>query len=57
MKLFYFLFVVIMAVLGIQSANAQCIANGYTCRSDGSLGYCCSGFCYQEVGWTNGYCR
>nr|CAI5852048.1 unnamed protein product [Callosobruchus analis] len=46
-----------MAVLGIQSANAQCIANGYTCRSDGSLGYCCSGFCYQEVGWTNGYCR
>nr|CAI5851967.1 unnamed protein product [Callosobruchus analis] len=57
MKLIFFLFVAIMAVLAIQSANGQCITNGNVCRSDGSLGNCCSGFCYQQVGWTNGYCR
>nr|CAI5851970.1 unnamed protein product [Callosobruchus analis] len=57
MKLFYLLFVVFMAVLAIQTANGQCIANGGVCKSDGSLGNCCSGYCYQQVGWANGNCR
>nr|CAH7743214.1 unnamed protein product [Callosobruchus chinensis] len=46
-----------MAVLGIQTANGQCIANGGTCQADGSIGNCCSGFCYQQVGWAEGDCR
>nr|CAH7755180.1 unnamed protein product [Callosobruchus chinensis]CAH7765400.1 unnamed protein product [Callosobruchus chinensis] len=57
MKLFYFLFVVLMAVLGIQSANGQCIKNGATCKSDGSIGNCCSGYCYQIAGASSGVCQ
>ncbi|VEN64291.1 unnamed protein product [Callosobruchus maculatus] len=47
-----------MAVLGIQTVNgADCIPNGGTCQADGSVGNCCSGFCYQQVGWKDGDCR
>ncbi|VEN35376.1 unnamed protein product [Callosobruchus maculatus] len=56
MKIFYFLFVVIMAVLGIQTAQA-CIPNGGKCQANGSAGSCCSGYCYQQQGWKDGNCR
>nr|CAH7755181.1 unnamed protein product [Callosobruchus chinensis]CAH7765401.1 unnamed protein product [Callosobruchus chinensis] len=46
-----------MAVLGIQSANGQCIKNGATCKSDGSIGNCCSGYCYQIAGASSGVCQ
>ncbi|CAH2001228.1 unnamed protein product [Acanthoscelides obtectus] len=58
MKLFYFLFVVIMVVLGLQTQVAQaCIPNGGVCQANGSAGNCCSGNCYQQAGWANGNCR
>nr|CAI5851966.1 unnamed protein product [Callosobruchus analis] len=56
MKLFYFLFVVIMAVLGLQTAEA-CIPNGGKCQANGSAGSCCSGYCHQQQGWKDGDCR
>nr|CAI5861248.1 unnamed protein product [Callosobruchus analis] len=40
----------------VQVADA-CIKNGRACQANGSMGNCCSGFCYQQVGWRRGYCK
>nr|CAH7755798.1 unnamed protein product [Callosobruchus chinensis] len=57
MKLFYFVFAVIMAVIvGIAQAQ-DCLPNGSTCDWHGSMGNCCSGFCLQQPSESTGVCQ
>ncbi|CAB0031014.1 unnamed protein product [Trichogramma brassicae] len=52
------LFVAAAVILVLQAPSAfACIGNGANCQPDGSLGNCCSGFCYKQVGWAMGDCR
>ncbi|KAL7287143.1 hypothetical protein TKK_0018760 [Trichogramma kaykai] len=52
------LFVAAAVILVLQAPSAMaCIGDGGHCQPDGSLGNCCSGFCYKQVGWAMGDCR
>lgn len=37
--------------------QAQCLAKGAKCQSDGSLGTCCSNKCFQFEGLSFGECE
>lgn len=52
---FMFIFVLLMSVFVLQG-DARCAKNGSPCKWNG-FGNCCSGFCYQQVGWKVGYCK
>lgn len=45
--------------IGVDTKNVEsnCIPNKKPCKSDGSLGYCCSTYCHSEPGWVTGKCR
>ncbi|XP_043465264.1 antimicrobial peptide 1-like [Leptopilina heterotoma] len=49
-----FLMIIAPSALGQPS---RCIRNGGRCQWTGAWGNCCSTFCYQQEGWTEGYCR
>ncbi|RWS16713.1 hypothetical protein B4U79_17867 [Dinothrombium tinctorium] len=38
------------------SSVSGCVPNGGSCI-EGVRPYCCSGYCYRQVGWARGYCR
>ncbi|CAH1991005.1 unnamed protein product [Acanthoscelides obtectus] len=54
--LFYATLVLAAIALVLHTANA-CLSDGEKCVYDPSgqtFDDCCSGFCYQQVGWTEG---
>lgn len=44
-------------VLSVPTINAQCLRSGAPCQPNGSMGNCCRGICWKEVGWTIGHCQ
>ncbi|CAH1991009.1 unnamed protein product [Acanthoscelides obtectus] len=54
MKILFYVALILSAMAAYVQA---CISNGGACQADGSLGNCCSGFCYQQAGWAEGYCK
>lgn len=57
-KSFGLLMMLIATIMLINpSSCAVCNHHGHVCKADGSMGLCCSGFCYQQVGWETGYCQ
>nr|CAH7755797.1 unnamed protein product [Callosobruchus chinensis] len=48
--------IVVLSVFLNVAFGADCIPVGAKCRSDGTLGVCCSGFCFQQVGNDYGTC-
>lgn len=47
----------ILIVMDSQTAMA-CISSGSTCIGGDVRRFCCPGyFCYQQPGWTRGYCK
>ncbi|VEN44334.1 unnamed protein product [Callosobruchus maculatus] len=57
MKIFFYVALILAAMAAYVQVADACIANGGACEGDGSMGNCCSGFCYQQAGWSMGYCR
>nr|O81338.1 RecName: Full=Antimicrobial peptide 1; Flags: Precursor [Mesembryanthemum crystallinum]AAC19399.1 antimicrobial peptide 1 precursor [Mesembryanthemum crystallinum] len=50
--------IVLILVLSMSAIiSAKCIKNGKGCREDQGPPFCCSGFCYRQVGWARGYCK
>lgn len=47
----------VIAAFALQDGVLACLNNGDTCQPDGSLGNCCSNFCYKQEGWALGDCR
>ncbi|KAM3444693.1 hypothetical protein NHJ13734_001195 [Beauveria thailandica] len=37
-----------VAIGPMADLEARCLANGKRCKANGSLGYCCSGFCLAQ---------
>ncbi|CAH2001221.1 unnamed protein product [Acanthoscelides obtectus] len=57
MKLFLFFVVAIMVLIAGMAQAQNCLSNGATCTSTGSLGNCCSGFCLQQPNQSTGVCQ
>lgn len=49
--------IVTIMFVALSDVTASCLSNGHTCKADGSMGSCCSGFCYQQRRWKTGYCK
>lgn len=54
-KLLFVLLATVLMFLA-PAIHAQCKANKYPCQPDGRTN-CCSGFCYKEATWIQGYCE
>lgn len=52
-----FIFLATILMLVAPAINGQCLRSGARCQPDGSLGNCCRGICWKEVGWTIGHCQ
>ncbi|VEN44332.1 unnamed protein product [Callosobruchus maculatus] len=57
MKILFYVVLILAAVAAYVQVAEACIGNGRSCKSNGSMGNCCSGFCYQQRGWKKGYCK
>lgn len=55
-ELFIMLIVAIIMLVARSTVANSCLSNGHTCKMDGSMGNCCSGFCYHQRHWPSGYC-
>nr|CAH7736104.1 unnamed protein product [Callosobruchus chinensis] len=57
MKILFYVFLILAAMAAYVQVADACLRNGRLCKANGSMGNCCSGFCYQQVGWRRGYCK
>nr|CAI5861247.1 unnamed protein product [Callosobruchus analis] len=57
MKILFYVALILAAMAAYVQVADACIKNGRACQANGSMGNCCSGFCYQQVGWRRGYCK
>nr|ABC40572.1 putative antimicrobial knottin protein Btk-4 [Bemisia tabaci] len=58
-KLFViFVLAIITISMVFLQADGVCISNWTKCKPDGSIGNCCSGYCFQEKpDWEYGICK
>nr|CAH7736110.1 unnamed protein product [Callosobruchus chinensis] len=60
MKVLLFATLVLATIAFFFHTTTACLSDGEKCVYDPSgqtFADCCSGFCYQQVGWTEGYCK
>lgn len=47
----------ILMMIAPSAMGENCLSNGQRCKSDGTLGKCCSTHCHQLTGHGSGKCK